>query len=149
MGEMVHQRRRQDTTSTMKEFTPLANKKVQRERKTLMDMTENLMTLARTAGVSLKMMLNTSLTIPNRRLRVDMASHQRALTPLIWADTSLSVPRDRVTLQLVSKITTTPLAVKELFSSVSELSMIPLMPLLPPLPAPVQSTQLSRPPLAT
>merc|ERR1712046_161803 len=106
-------------------------------------------TLAKMAGVYLKMMLNTSLTILNRRLRVDMASHQRVLTPRIWVDTSLSVPRDRVTLQLVSKITTTPPAVKELFSSVSELSMIHLIQLLPPLPAPVQSTQLSRLPLAT
>lgn len=127
----------------------MENKKVQRERKTLMDMMENPMTLTKMAGVSLKKILNTSLTILNRRLRVDMASHQRVLTPQIWADTSLSVPRDRVTLPLVSKITTTPLAVRELFSSKLELSTIPLIPLLPPLPAPVVSTQLSRPPLAT
>lgn len=96
----------------------MANKKVQREKRTLMDGMERLTTKTKPTGARATRTNSFSLTILIPSLSPDTESHPRVATLLTWVDTSLSVLRDKVILHLVPKIPMTLPAVIELFFSV-------------------------------
>lgn len=114
---MAQNQRNQHTTLTMKEFTPLANKvEVQKDKRIRMDGMAPPTTKIKPTGARVSKTSNTRLTQMHPKLNLDMASHPKVPTPLNWVDTSLSVPRDKVILQLALKIPMTLNVAIESFS---------------------------------
>merc|ERR1711998_380078 len=113
---MVHHQRNHHSTSMTLVFTPLESKKVQKDKRMKMDGMENPTTLAKPIGARVTRTPSISLTKMLPNLSLDMVSHPRVPTPLIWVDSSLSVPRDKVIHQLAPKIPMTRPVVIESFS---------------------------------